>query len=561
MSTQPTSPSEADVLRAISDLFQGQSSTAALAHYPTLRIQTTNLHAALCTSISSIEALVAQWADELTRDESVSMEFRSAGTSKPAYRTIAPALVRNLHRTADFLMEETRARPAVSIDRVEETIPSFSDFVKLGASVRGFLDALVQTTYQLATFDGLQLNYKFLQSLLSFAAVAPSSLKTNITSPAMQTILDAYVALPPKNRKNSDFTKAAHEQFPQRLQVGAQISGLPDWRRRNLELLFSFCSDFVHSGYISVLAVGEPGLGIISGNTDDAFTPRAENFAELKQRLLAECAGAYIHLFLPTLRKAISRVLVADIPADWNNRLDDAIDRVHALREIVGRRLVTPIRRGLIDSDIVLHVPCMCGKQADLPSPHHAWDRFCPACGSRFDFHEVDDRIDYVISEDGVSEVLGGDAIKIAELDQVSHEKLCRIAAKHKRPHEEGKLHFLYIADLENCDEITLNVECCVTLAPKDADRARCTLFAFVAAKSMERCKAVRIGCNCGAETDYMTSDKTNVVQCSQCQTKIGLFGVTGDGEGIQIAKTDGSLDIAPIQARKRFVVAGVAIS
>ena len=182
MSAATTAPTEASVLRAISGLLTAKKSAAALAHYPTLRIQTNNLHAALERAIQATDGIVGEWSAKLSDDTQVASEFQPQSMPLFAYRIIAPALVRNLHQTADFLLEEAEGTSPVDVDRVGETIPSFSDFVKLGAAVRGFLDALVQAAYQLATFDGRQLNYKFLQSLLSFATVAPPSLHANIVS-------------------------------------------------------------------------------------------------------------------------------------------------------------------------------------------------------------------------------------------------------------------------------------------------------------------------------------------------------------------------------------------
>lgn len=559
MTTQPAPPSQADVLHAIAALLEARPSAAVLGHYPTLRIQTNNLHDVLSAAIGIVDRIIDEWAVELARDDCVATEFRPAGSALSAYRTIAPALVHNVHRTADFLLEEARAMAAVDTNRAGDTTPSFSDFVRLGAAVRGFLDAAVQAAYQLATFDGLRLNYKFLQSLLSFAAVAPASLHSNIVSAEMQAALNAYVTLAGKDRKNSAFTKAAHDQFPQRLAVGAQVVGLPDWRRRNLELLFSFCSDFVHSGYASVLAIGGEVPGFILGGPGDAFTPRAENFAELKQRLLAECAGVYSELLAPLLRRAMDRMLVSGAPTAWVERLDTAIGRVGDARAILHRRLVEPIRQGLLGSSKVLELRCMCGCQVQLESPHHEWEQFCPDCGSRFSMHEVDEAVDYVVSAAGIGDVIGCDALKIAELDQAARDKLTRIAAIHAPVDEKDEVSFVLITDLERCDEVTLQVPYRVTSGPSDTDRAQCSLMAFVAAKSMERCPVVRVTCNCGTAADYRTATGNNTVQCARCRTNIGLLGISGDGDGVSILNPDGSPGTAPIQARSRFKVSGIA--
>jgi hypothetical protein len=91
-----------------------------------------------------VNTIVDEWAVELACDDHVVPDFRSTDSTVSSYRTIAPALVRNAHHTADFLLEETRAMPAVDTHRAGETTPSFSDFVRLGAAVRGFLDAAVR---------------------------------------------------------------------------------------------------------------------------------------------------------------------------------------------------------------------------------------------------------------------------------------------------------------------------------------------------------------------------------------------------------------------------------
>jgi hypothetical protein len=554
-----TSPSETDVLRAISELFTAKISAAALAHYPTLRIQTNNLHAGLTSAIQATDRIVSEWSTRLSICANVCDDFRSPARPLFAYRIIAPALVRNLHQAADFLLDEARGAPLVCLDQIGEATPSFSDFVKLGAAVRSFLDSLVQTAYQLATFDGRQINYKFLQSLLSFAAVAPPSLHSNIVSPDMQAALNAFVALSSKERKNSAFTKAAHDQFPQRLALACQAVGFEERRRLNIELLFGFCSDFVHSGYVSVLALGSPGTEIVMGGYEDAFTARAENFAELKQRLLAECAGAYADLFLPVFRQAIGRTLAGGMPNSWADELDRLVHEIGSLREILHRRLVEPVRQGLIGSKTSLRINCMCGGQVDVYPPHLDWDRFCPSCGSRLVLHEVPASVDYVISASGAGDVLGSDATRIGQLDGAVKSKLERITAKHQLKRSRSALQFLLIRDLINCDEDTLEVPSIVTSTPNDADRGQCTLLAFVAAKSLARCAAVRIRCNCGKAVDYHTAEQTNMCRCPGCKTYIGLVGVTGDGESIKILKPDGTPGTAPIFGRDRFSNQGTA--
>lgn len=543
--------SEGEVLNAISELFLKRKSDAALAHYPTLRIQTNNLHAALRESIFSISEIVELWAEKLGNDSRTDEKFRNPGSPLSSYRIIAPALVRNMHYTSDFLLEETQGIPAVQPKDISKTIPSFSDFIRLGAAVRAFLDSLVQTSYQLATFDGKQLNYKFLQSLISFAPVAPQSLQTNIASQKLQEILKNYASLENKKRKDSSFTKSSNEQFSQRLEVACQHAHCDNKRRRNIDLLFNFCSDFVHSGYVSVLALGEPGAGFIMGGPDDAFVPRAENFAELKQRLLTECANAYAEIFLPIFGSAINKTLTDE--DQWSDLLKSSTSTIKKSLSIIGRVLIEPVRKGVLGTGESLSIDCMCGHSMSLSEIQHEWDRYCHSCGSRFKLHEVPEDTDYVISSSGIGNVLGSDAKKIKYLDHSERSKLDRIFRKHSYKLNKEPVEFQLINDLTRCNEDTLKTDSRVTHAPTEAEKKKCDLFTWVAAKSLERCATILITCNCGEVCNHQNSPNSSICQCPRCKRNIGIFGISGQIEHVEIMNPDGTIGEIEIQARNRF--------
>ncbi len=550
-------PQEAEVLRAIGDLFIRPRSAAALAHYPTLRIQTTNLRAALTGVIEAGEQVAISWAERLAHDKFVASEFQPATAPLHSYRIIAPALIRNLHRTAGFLLDEVRPASPVDVDRVGETLPTFSDFVRLGAAARVFLDALVQTAFQLVAFDGRQLNYKFLHSLQGFAPVAPPSLHGNIYSPEIQAALTKFASMSSADIKSSQFVTRSNEQFGQRLKVSGDHVGLLEQRRRNVELLYSFCSDFVHSGYVSTIAVGEASPGFVMGGPGDAFTPDAENFAELKQRLLGECAGAYADLLVPALLSAMGRMLSDRPEPAWVWALNSAAGGVEAVRAVLNRALVEPMREGLVGSDATIRIDCVCGGHVGWRPPHHEWDAFCSNCGSRFRSFPVDEEVDYVVSPTGAGDVNGSDAPKIATLEPRLREKLTRIVERHRPQPSDDGLQFVLVHDLARCDEDSLAVPAQVASAPAQEREERCALYAFVAAKSLERCAVVQIHCNCGSLVDYETGDGTNVCRCLTCGRSIGLLGVSGGGTEVATQNPDGTAGRAPIQAIRRFAQPG----
>jgi hypothetical protein len=253
-------------------------------------------------------------------------------------------------------------------------------------------------------------------------------------------------------------------------------------------------------------------------------------------------------------------MLTADIAPDWKDELDIAVIGIRDIRAILHRQLVEPVREGLIASGATIRIDCMCGGHVSLGQPHHEWDRFCPSCGSRFMFHEVGDEVDYVVSQAGIGDVLGGDAPKIAILDAAAKAKLDRIAAKHSPKDEKDAVSFLLITDLDGCDEDTLAVPSQVTSTPSDTDREPCQLFTFVAAKSLARCATVRVQCNCGADADYVTAAGTNICQCLNCRRFIGLMGVSGDGYAVTTQNSDGSPGSVLIQARNRFKMPGMGV-
>ena len=173
---------------------------------------------------------------------------------------------------------------------------------------------------------------------------------------------------------------------------------------------------------------------------------------------------------------------------------------------------------------------------------------------------DTDQPLPVGLSAAGIGDVLGSDAPRIADLEPNLRVKLDRIAERHAPPPVEGEVRFALIGDLERCDEKTLEVSSLITSAPDQSDRESCGLMAFVATKSIERCPTVRVICNCGAAVDYRTRDASNVATCGGCGTLIGLLGVSGDGECVEIIRPDGSPGTAPILGRHRFAVSGVAI-
>jgi hypothetical protein len=87
-----------------------------------------------------------------------------------------------------------------------------------------------------------------------------------------------------------------------------------------------------------------------------------------------------------------------------------------------------------------------------------------------------------------------------------------------------------------------------VTSAPKDDDRQRCQIYAYVGDGALSGKSVVNIHCNCGGVVSYDTATLTNVSTCQNCGLTIGIMGVTGGPGRIPIKNADGSTGSVPIQ-------------
>lgn len=525
-------------------------SSAALSHYPSVRIQTANLNRALLLSVEETLGVLAAMSSLLDDDAAVTEEFRGPSTALCHFRRIGPRIVGNLLLIAKKLTKATPPEPKLTLAQASLLKGSFEDFCDLCTAVRQFVDTLVECSYQLCALDPAYLNYKVLESLASFVVVAPASLQTPIYSRELETVVQEYVRMNSRTRKNSDFTLASHEQFPQRVDFLCNTLS-PSYHhnvRGNLNSVFKFCSDFAHVGYVSTLVVGSEVGQVYMGSAEDVFYPRSENFAELKLQLLRESAIFYGDIFLRALKSFLTRLLGA-AGNELAGRVSDGQSKLFKALGFTYRTLVEPIREGLVGGDATIRYDCNCGGHIEWPSPHSDWDNYCPECGARFVMHEVPANVEYVISASGPGDVTGGRATKIRDLPERLRQKLTRLSEKHKPPVGDGNaISFLHITDLEHTDEDTLEVAVRVLGVPPAEIKKECQLFTFVSGNALGRAAEFLIRCSCGATAPYDVASERYAVRCPKCNSLIGLIVVSGDSTHVSGRGFDGSPCEYPIQ-------------
>ncbi len=533
-----------EVLGIIAANLTTVKSTAALGHYPSLRVQTRNLNEGMSASTEALSEIITSLKAALKEDAAVSSEFLDRNNPLCHYRHLAPRIITNLLLITRKLLRDTPPEPALDVYELDKLHGKFEDFCDLATSVRQFTDTVVETSYQLYALDPKYLNFKVLESLASFVMVAPPSLQAPIYSVELENVVQQFVAMSSRDRRSSDFTHASNEQFPQRVKVlcDALHPSFHDNIEGNLNTVFKFCSDFAHIGYVSTLVIGSDAGQVVLGGPGDAFFPRAENFAELKWQLLREATVFYADVFLRALLTFTRRSLNEPSRAPIESSIQSEIDRMLKVFRLTHRILVEPITEGLMGSEVTIRFQCNCGASVEWAPPHHDWDNYCRQCGARFQMHEVPPEIGYVVSADKPGDVTGSSATKIVALPADLRAKLRRIWEIHKESLSEKEgVAFIHITDPENVDENTLEQTIQVLRTPTPEQKATCQLFAWVANAALRSSEDVGIHCNCGTEVPWRSPFQENTLVCPNCGRTIGLMVVSGDPGYIPGVNPDGT--------------------
>jgi hypothetical protein len=523
---------------------------AALAHFPSLRAQAARPNTDFEIAVGDVDGVV-QWVKARLEDGALVEEaFRDPADAAP-FRQIVPVLLESFQRIAHKLLAATKpAKRATSIDEIARIEARHDDFIDLGTVVRQFIDSMIETAYQATKLDPHAFNYKFFESLVSFAPVAPLSLHSRLYSEEIQRTIQNFAAPDGRKRRVEAYASNEHRKFGERVDfLGAHV-GANQWCRDRIKLVFKFCSDLVHLGYASDVALGSISTGqIVLGTAGDYYTASAENLAEVKLRLLRECAHYYVQFFIAACKVSMQSMLTDALEGvEMLDRAGQALSTSHGLND---RTAFEFIRDGLVGSDRTINIECgRCGDRFSWKPPHHRWDCYCRGCGALYEVEIVPEAVDYMVSVEGASLVLGSDAPDVPDLPRPMREKLRRIGQRHLPPREAEGMHFCRITDIEHVNEETLVVDTRCTVRP--AMDAQFQLVGYVAYKALTRQEEVRLICACGASVRYATASADLLCRCAQCGRIIGVFGVSGDGTHIALADaSDGTLQSAPIHEQR----------
>lgn len=549
MTTTPTNDRAVQVLTAIARAMTRPPVPAALSHFPSLRAQTARANSDFAGAVEAVD-LAITWFKAKLQDNADAAPAYALPSDHAPFRQIVPLALEGSQRATRKLLAATHpADRATTLEQVERIRVDSGDFTDLGTATRQCIDSMIESSYQVCRLDPRTFNYAFLESVVSFASGAPPSLSTQLHSEEIQKAIDDFAKSKGRKKRVAAFACDDHSSFDDRVSFLADLLAANVRCRKALQSGFKFCSDLVHLGFASDAALGTTRAGqVILGIAEDHYTASAENLAEVKLSLLRLCAESYLHFFIAAIGTSM-RAMLAD-PAGGLALLAKASAWLASSPGLEDRVAFEFVADSLMASDRTIDIQCgRCGGEFAWNAPHHRWDCYCRGCGCRYEIIVVADAVDYILSAEGESLVLGSDAPAIAQLAGPLREKLGRLRARQVPPRKSEAMAFLHITDLERVDEQTLAVEPLCTSRP--AMDAKFQLIGFVAVKALARCAQMQLMCACGQVVPYATASKDALVQCGHCRRVIGVFGVAGDGTQVALTTPEGKPQFAPIHGAR----------
>lgn len=525
------------------------SAPAALSHFPSLRAQTARANSDLAVAVGALDHAIAWFKARLQDDAHVIRAYVAPSDHAP-FRPIAPLVLEGTQRAARRLLAITRpADRATTLEELDRIRVDGGDFTDLATASRQCIDSMIEASYQMCRLDPRTFNYSFLESVVSFASGAPPSLSAQLYSNEIQEAINDFAKSKGRKKRVAAFACDDHSSFDDRVEYLAQLLAVPELNQQALKSGFKFCSDLVHLGFASDAALGTTRAGqVILGITEDRYTASAENLAELRLSLLRLCAESYLYFYIAAVGTSM-RAMLTD-PSGGLSLLSKASGQLAVSPGLKDRLAFEFVADSLMASDRTINIECgRCGHEFAWNAPHHRWDCYCRGCGCRYEIIVVADAVDYILSAEGESLVLGSDAPAISQLAVSLREKIGRLRANHLSPRKSESMSFLQITDLERVDEQTLAVQPqCASRPTMDAEFQ---LIGFVAAKALARCTQIQLICACGQVVHYATSSKDALVQCEHCSRVIGVFGVAGDGTRVALTTPEGKPQSAPIHGAR----------
>jgi len=405
---------EIDILRSIALNLSESKSTAALNNYELLCNNIKYVNSLLSLGVEFLKSLQLDLEQALKNNAIVKNE--SKDNSKPFFyfRNIIPRIISNdISIIEKFILNSLPdERDGITIENVLKIKKTFLDFNNLVTAARQFVDSLVSDAYQLILLEPKEINFHVLSSLSSFNKYVTKSIRQALFNNEIQSALIEFDNLDFNKRvrgQESHITKCEHKTFGQKVDCifdNLGISGEIDFKEE-IKNFFSFSSEFTHIGYVSTFFTSSNTTEVIFGDDIGPYLPSTENFSELKYEILETATKFYSKVYLPSLKIALHKIINDDIYDNYKSQINKTIETITENLNTRNNQYYFFIKKGLINSDEIIDLPCMCGMTNRWEPPHDLSKLFCKSCGSKFNLIEIEGDPEYIITSNGPVKVIG----------------------------------------------------------------------------------------------------------------------------------------------------------
>lgn len=417
---------EIDILKSIADNLSERKSTAALNNYEVLCNNIKYVNDLLDRGVNSLKTIQSQSDRVLKSDTSVTTDFKDDTKPLFYFRTIIPRILLNDISIIEKFITYTQPddRQGVTVENVVKLKKTFLDFNNLVTSARQFMDSLVSDAYQLTLLDPKETNFQVLTSLNSFNKYVTKSIRQALFNSAVQNSLTEFENLGYNEKVRgqvSAITKCDKKTFGEKVDFLFDNLGLTtdtDFKQE-IKNLFSFSSDFTHIGYVSTFFTSSNTSEVIFVDSISPYLPSTENFSELKYEILETATKFYSRIYLPSIVSSFKKTFEPNILKTFESSINQIIIKINSDLKTRNSQYYFFIKQGLIGSQNVIDLTCMCGTTNHWQPPHDLTNIYCKNCGSKFNLLEIEGDPGYIITSNG-PKVIGS---SVPDFDDLSPDK------------------------------------------------------------------------------------------------------------------------------------------
>ncbi|MBE7692832.1 hypothetical protein [Tenacibaculum finnmarkense] len=425
---------ENDILKSIAENLSERKSTAALNNYEVLGNNIKYVNDSFEWGINSLQIIQQQIETALKNNELVTTDFKEESNPLFYFRNIIPRIIQNDISIIDKFISLTKPddRRGITIETVGKLKKSFTDFNNLVTSARQFIDSLVADSYQLIQLNPKETNFHVLTSLNSFGKYATKSIKQGLFNAEIQKSLTEFENLSYNEKvkgNESSITKCSQKSFGNKVNFlfrNLNLTAETDFQNE-IKNLFSFSSEFTHIGYVSTFFTSSNAKEVIFTDNISPYLSSTENFSELKYEILETATKFYVTVYLPSLISFIKKAFKKSTFELLEVSVNQIISKLNTDLKTRNNQYYFFIKQGLIGSNTVIDLPCICGTTNNWNPPHDLTNIYCKNCGSKFNLLEIEGDSGYIITSNGPVKVIGS---TVPDFDELPPEKQFELLKK-----------------------------------------------------------------------------------------------------------------------------------